>query len=171
VDLPLAPEDTSLLLDALRSGADIVVVERRNREAYGVIRKLISWSNVALVRLLLRSPFLDHNFVQAYRRSALERLPVESAGVSTVTAELISKGVAAGYKVVSVPATYHARRAGRSSVTVRRIVRSILELLRLRAILRRWKARGLADAKRKHGSEPEARARAPRDPASCGSSS
>ena len=99
IDLPFEPRETGRMLEHTRDGADVVVVERDDRQAYGLFRQVISWCNIALVKLLLRSPFLDHNFVQAYRRIVLETITVESRGVSTVTPEIILKAHEAGFRV------------------------------------------------------------------------
>jgi undecaprenyl-phosphate 4-deoxy-4-formamido-L-arabinose transferase len=138
VDLPFAPSDTAGVLEYLRTGADIVVVQRSNRRAYGWFRKAVSWCNIALVKLLLGSPFSDHNFVQAYRRPVLEKVAVESAGVSTVTPELILKGMRLGFRVRAISADYQPRRHGQSTITVRKIVRTFVELVKLWRILRCW---------------------------------
>jgi hypothetical protein len=137
IDLPFDPGETHRVLSRLRDGADVVVVERTNRRAYGVLRAVVSWANVVAVRALLRSPIADHNFVQAYRRRVIESIDVESRGVSTVTTELILKAIASGFRVETIKAPYHARRRGASSVTLKKIVHSVIELLRLRTILRR----------------------------------
>jgi undecaprenyl-phosphate 4-deoxy-4-formamido-L-arabinose transferase len=139
VDLPFAPADTGRVVECLRAGADIVVVERANRRAYGWFRKAVSWGNIALVKLLLGSPFSDHNFVQAYRRPVLEAIAVESAGVSTVTPELILKGLRRGFQVHAITAAYQPRRHGQSTITVRKIVCALVELVKLWRILRRWR--------------------------------
>lgn len=140
-DLPFDPNDTAAVLQHIRDGADVVVVQRRNRRAYGWGRKAISWGNIVLVKFLLRSPFTDHNFVQAYRRQVLEALTVESRGVATVTPELILKARAAGFVVVTLKADYANRGSGRSTITLGQICHTAVELLRLAVILRRWRAR------------------------------
>jgi glycosyltransferase involved in cell wall biosynthesis len=138
-DLPFAPEDTPRVLACLRGGADVVVVQRTNRQAYGLFRKLTSWVNSALIKCLFGSPFQDHNFVQAYRRSVLDAIEVESRGVSTVTTELILKALGLGVNVRALEAQYQRRRHGQSTITLRKILQTVLELLRLYAIMRRWR--------------------------------
>jgi len=154
IDLPFDPGDTGKVLARLRDGADVVVVERADRRAYGVVRKLVSWANVGLVRTLFGSPFMDHNFVQAYRRRVLRSITVESRGVSTVTTELILKSLAAGFRVESLAAPYHARMSGHSSVTLTKVVYSMKELFRLRWILRRrgGQSRGKVKGERLKGT-------------------
>jgi glycosyltransferase involved in cell wall biosynthesis len=149
MDLPFGPEDTSAVLERLRDGADVVVVERADRQAYGLFRKIISWCNIALVRVLLHSSFIDHNFVQAYRRRVLDAINVESRGVSTVTVELILKSQVAGFRVDRIEAKYHRRTSGDSTITLRKIVRTTVELFTLWRIMRRQR-RAACRATRQH---------------------
>jgi len=141
VDLPFPPEQTGAIVDLMQIGADVVVVERINRAAYGIVRKVVSWVNVFLVKFLFQSPIDDHNFVQAYRRSVLEQISVESRGVSTVTTELILKSIRAGFEVRRLRSDYCERKLGQSSMTVRAVFQSVKELLRLWIIMRRWQCR------------------------------
>lgn len=139
VDLPFDPDHTARVLQLLHQGADVVVVERSDRKAYGVARKFLSWANIVLIKILLRSPFKDHNFVQAYRREVTDAITVESSGVSTVTPELILKALALGFRVVSIQAPYLARRTGQSTITWRKTVHTTLQLFQLARILRRFR--------------------------------
>ncbi len=134
-DLPFDPGDVPRVLDLIDAGADVVVVERRDRSAYGVVRRLISWANVLTLKALFASPLNDHNFVQFFRREVLTALPVRSRGVSTVTAELIFRARRAGYRVAAMTADYHPRRAGSSTITPARVLHTLAETLRLRWIL------------------------------------
>jgi len=139
VDMPFDPGEIERVMDQVREGADVVVVERRNREAYGWFRKATSWCNIALVRMLFKSPFVDHNFVQAYSRKVIDSIVAESAGVSTVTTELILKALRLGFRVRSVKANYQPRRRGQSTITTKKIVRTTVELFKLYFIMRRFR--------------------------------
>ena len=136
MDLPFEPKATASVLHLFDEGADVVVVQRRSRESYGLFRKAVSWSNVGLVRLLFGSPFQDHNFVQFYRREVIESVPIRSSGVSTVTLELIVRARRMGYRVVAIEAEYYQRQTGKSTVTMKRIVHAFLETIRLWRIMR-----------------------------------
>ena len=152
IDLPFNPEETGTMLARIRGGADVVVVERVDRQVYGAFRKFVSWCNIVLVKVLFRSPFTDHNFVQAYRRRVLDAFAVESRGVSTVTPELILKSLAAGFSVVRMEAPYHRRSSGKSSVSIKKIMHTVGELLRLWRILgrnRRHRQAGIPNTLRK----------------------
>ncbi|HJT31190.1 MAG TPA: glycosyltransferase family 2 protein, partial [Pirellulales bacterium] len=131
IDLPFDPFDLPRVWQRFAEGADVVVVERRGRRAYGWGRKLLSWINIGLLRLLFRSPVVDHNFVQFFRREVLGSLAVRSRGVSTVTVELIVRAFAAGYRIDRVAADYHARRHGRGTVTPWKAAAALFETVRL----------------------------------------
>ena len=137
MDLPFDPADTEEAMAPLAQGADVVVVQRLNRRAYGIIRKVISRCNVLLVRLLLGSPFRDHNFVQFYRREVVQSVPVLSRGLTTVPVELILRARRRGYHVVGIDAEYHRRMTGRSTVTFTKVIHAFLETLRLWWLMRR----------------------------------
>lgn len=137
IDLPFHPRDVSQVLARFAEGADVVVVERIDRASYGLVRKLLSWGNVALLKLLFRSPCRDHNFVQFFRREVLAALPVRSRGVSTVTSELIVRAARQGFRVVRLPAAYHRRQSGRSTITPRKALHAFGQTLLLWWLLRR----------------------------------
>jgi hypothetical protein len=69
----------------------------------------------------------------------IEAVPVRSAGVSTVTLELIVRASRRGFRVVRMAADYHQRRAGRSTVTVRKVFHALAQTLRLWLLLRQAK--------------------------------
>ncbi len=136
VDLPFHPRDSVSMLHCCRQSADVVVVERKDRSSYTLTRKILSWVNVFLLRLLFRSPFHDHNFVQFFRREALMAIPIHSTGVNTVTPELIFRACAQGYRVVRQEAEYRERRTGKSSIEIFKVLHAIRETFRLWLILR-----------------------------------
>jgi glycosyltransferase involved in cell wall biosynthesis len=131
IDLPFHPTDTATALAQMHAGADVVVVERIDRHAYSFKRWLLSKLNVGLLQFLFGSPFTDHNFVQFYRRDTITADHVVSRGVSTVTPELIFRAMRAGFRVETMPATYHERRTGQSSITLRKAWFAFRETLRL----------------------------------------
>jgi glycosyltransferase involved in cell wall biosynthesis len=137
MDLPFDPGDTPAAMAAIDGGADVVVVQRRTRESYGMVRKIVSWTNVLLVRLLFGSRFRDHNFVQFFRREVVESVPVLSNGVSTVTVELIVRAVRMGYAGVAIDAEYHQRTTGKSTVTLRKVGHAFLQVMHLWRLMRR----------------------------------
>ncbi len=136
VDLPFHPRDTRRMIEAIRAGSDVVVVQRASRAAYGIRRKVISWANIGMLKLLFGSPFVDHNFVQFYRSEVTRRLPIRSNGVSTVTPELIFRAIRAGYRVTAETAEYHERRTGTSSIRLGKVLHAFGQTIRLWGLLR-----------------------------------
>jgi glycosyltransferase involved in cell wall biosynthesis len=136
IDLPFHPRDSIAMVQSCRQYADVVVVERKDRSSYTLTRKILSWVNVFLLRLLFQSAFRDHNFVQFFRREALMSLPVRSTGVNTVTPELIFRAQAQGFRVVRQEAEYHERRTGRSSIEIFKVMHALRETFRLWLIFR-----------------------------------
>ena len=130
-DVPFHPRDVERMLDEIRQGADVVVVERSNRSAYGIVRKIVSWSNVLILRALFGSPFHDHNFVQFFRREVLESMPIVSTGPSTMTAEMIFRAMRTGWRVVPATAEYHRRTLGKSTITASIAVKALAETFEL----------------------------------------
>jgi dolichol-phosphate mannosyltransferase len=131
IDLPFHPRDTARVLAGFAAGADVVIVERLDRASYGIARKLLSWANVLVLRLLLGTPFRDHNFVQFFRREVITAVPVRSSGVNTVTTELILRAFRQGFRVLRVGAEYHRRRTGRSTITARKVLHALGQTVRL----------------------------------------
>jgi hypothetical protein len=58
--------------------------------------------------------------------------------VSTVTTELILKALRLGYRVRSLKADYQPRRRGQSTITGKKIFRTVMELLKLYPIMKRF---------------------------------
>ena len=136
-DLPFDPRDAKRMLDRIDAGADVVVVERADRSAYGLKRKIVSRANVLILRLLLGSRFRDHNFVQFFRREVVESMTIVSRGVSTTAVEMIMRACRGPWRVEAVTAPYHQRIHGASTVTTGKIFRALGDTIRLWRVLRR----------------------------------
>ncbi len=110
-DLPLAPEDVASFLPHFGE-ADVLVVCRLSRAAHAPWRKLTSWTNHGLLRLLFAPAVADLNFVQFYRRSFVQALRIHSTSPAFVTPELILRAAHTGRVVREVPAEFRRREAG-----------------------------------------------------------
>ncbi len=138
-DLPFDPHDVKRMLERIDAGADVVVVERADRSAYGLKRKIVSRANVWILHLLLGSRFSDHNFVQFFRREVVESMTIVSRGVSTTAVEMIMRACRGGWRVEAVKAPYHQRTLGASTVTTGKIFRALGDTIRLWRVLRKEK--------------------------------
>jgi len=130
-DLPFNPWDIDKIKGAMSEDVDIVVVERQDRRSYSLSRKLISLTNVSILKGLFRCPFGDYNFVQAYRRKVLDAIPIKTQAVSSVTPELIIRSYRANFSVKSIKLPYHERKTGKSSIRVKHVADSLMNIIKL----------------------------------------
>lgn len=91
---------------------DVVVVARTDRSAHSPWRKLTSFVNYWLVRLLFRMPYADMNFVQAYKREVLEAVRVRAKSPAFVTPETLIRARDLGFRITEVRAPFHRRERG-----------------------------------------------------------
>ncbi len=142
VDLPLAPEDIATVCGYM-SDADVLVARRADRGAHSPWRKLTSFTNNLLLRLLFAPRTRDLNFVQFYRRSFAQSLAIQSTGPASVTPELILRAERLGARVREIRAEFRRREAGRAHFGRLKDIRWTLAdmlKLRLRTWLRGWEA-------------------------------
>lgn len=92
---------------------DVVVVCRTDRSANSWYRKLTSWGNYLLIRLLFGSSVRDFQFTQFYRRSYLSRIDLVSNG-SLLPPEMIFKCQRLGARIAQIALPFHPRRGGES---------------------------------------------------------
>ena len=132
VDLPLAPEDLDRFLPYLPD-SDVIVARRVSRAAHSPWRKLTSWTNNLLLRLLFRPRSRDLNFVQLYRRSFVQKLPLVSTSPAFVTPELILRAERTGGRVREVVVEFRRREAGKAHFgKPKDILWTLRDMLRLR---------------------------------------
>jgi glycosyltransferase involved in cell wall biosynthesis len=100
--------------------ADVVCASRYMRGGQQIggpwLKSMLS--RVAGLSLHLLAGFPTHdatNAFRAYRRTVLERFPIESTGGFEYSLELTAKAHAAGYKVTEVPAVWRDRVAGETA--------------------------------------------------------
>jgi glycosyltransferase involved in cell wall biosynthesis len=94
---------------------DVVIVVRTDRSAHSPWRKLTSWVNWALIRVLFRVPFRDMNFVQVYKREVLHRIRVRAKSPAFVTPELLIRACDMGFRIAETRAPFHPRERGQAS--------------------------------------------------------
>ena len=111
-DLACEPEEIPGFYQA-RRGADVVVGLRSDRRDYPFWRRGLSVAYIRMLRALTGTRIGQFNYLQIWRRSIFERLPVQSRGVF-ITAEIILRAERAGLVVVQHPMTYRPRTGGRA---------------------------------------------------------
>ena len=95
--------------------------------------RLLSWAERVLYRLLF-GPLPRFQGILMFRRAALERIPLTSAGRGwAVLMELLIRASRAGYRMRSVPIDLRPRKSGASKVqNVRTIASNLMQILELR---------------------------------------
>lgn len=114
MDLPFNPDDLGRVLP-LFERADVVVVVRKGRSAHSPWRKFTSLAHHWMIRCLFWIDIRDMNFIQVYRRSVLEHLPVKARSPAFVTPELLIRARRAAYRIVEFEADFHRRQFGSGS--------------------------------------------------------
>jgi glycosyltransferase involved in cell wall biosynthesis len=123
--------------------ADLVVVSRTDRSANSPYRKLTSWVNYLLIRLLFRIPVGDCQFVQFYRTAWLKDARIISRS-TLVPPELILRMVRQGARIAQAQLPFHARPGGVAKYGhPKHALRALAEMARLRLHL--WRV-GLGGA-------------------------
>lgn len=130
-DLPFDPIDIGKIKEAMSDGTDVVIVEREDRANYSVYRKIISLTNVMLLRILFQCSFSDYNFVQAYRRRVLDDISIKTKAVGSLTPELIIRSYSSGFSIKSIKLPYHERKTGKSSIKAKHVFDSLMDTFRL----------------------------------------
>ncbi len=147
-DLALDLDHLYKYLDAART-ADLVVGLRSDRRDYSFPRKIVSYTNIFLIRTLFGMKQRQFNYIHCYRRTLLQQLNIESRGVF-ITAEIMIKANDLGYRLVEVEIPYVPRVAGVATcgraAVILQTVRDLLRLWLRRTLLRRRYRHGLARA-------------------------
>jgi len=135
MDLPLAPEDVVKFLPLFPS-ADVLVARRCNRSAHSPWRKVTSWTNNLLLRLLFAPRSTDLNFVQFYRREVIQPMRTISSSPAFVTPELILRCERTGKRVREVEVEFCRRVAGKAHFgRPRDILWTLQDMLRFRLLI------------------------------------
>jgi dolichol-phosphate mannosyltransferase len=134
-DLQHPPQALSGLLNVIRSGADVAIASRYAKgggiEEWGGGRRMISRGANAYARLLLGLSVRDcTSGIRAYRRSAAERivrssLPAKGFEFQVATLYLLKTGM----KMVEIPYSFGPRRAGRSKLGIRDVLRFFFSVI------------------------------------------
>lgn len=113
MDLPLAPEDIDQFTPYFHE-SDVLVARRINRAAHSPWRKVTSWTNNMLLRILFAPKTADLNFVQFYRRSYAQSVQLVSTSPAFVTPELIIRAERSGRRVREVTIEFRRRTGGKA---------------------------------------------------------
>ncbi|MBI4041065.1 MAG: glycosyltransferase family 2 protein [Deltaproteobacteria bacterium] len=113
------PADLALELDELKKylemaqHADVIVGIRSDRRDYSVGRKIVSWINIALIKLLFRLPQKQFNHICMYHRRIFKQIHIESQS-AFFAAEIMIKARDLGFKISELNVGYLPRKQGKS---------------------------------------------------------
>jgi dolichol-phosphate mannosyltransferase len=132
-DCTYPPEQLPALIALVEAGAEIATASPwhpASAAAEGSMLRLWLSRRVSSVyqRLLGREVHTFTCLFRAYRTDALQRLPFRSSGFSSV-AEIMMRGILAGYAVEEVPMRLESRRFGESKLKVGDAVMAHVRLL------------------------------------------
>lgn len=125
-DLQNDPADIPLLLEILKSGADVVSGWRKDRQDAAIRRNLVSRIANRIISRISGVHLHDYGCtLKAYRREVMDgiRLYGEMHRFVPIYASWM------GAKVVEVPVRHHPRRFGKSKYGIERTLKVILDLM------------------------------------------
>lgn len=130
-DMQFNPMDLVKLAPLLET-YDIVVTYRKNRTDFNFRRKLISFIDKCLARILFNLKLRDLHWVKLYKSSILSNISLSSRS-SSVDTEILYKAMESGAKVVEVSLQDSPRVFGKAKgASIKNILGSIIDLLKLR---------------------------------------
>jgi glycosyltransferase involved in cell wall biosynthesis len=143
-DLAMDLDDISKYLDAAQE-ADVVVGLRSDRRGTSLARRLVSWVNIALVRVLFRMPVHQFQYICMWPTRFLQEIAIEYPDSAFLQAEVLIKARDMGYRLVEVEVTYVPRTRGRpTGARTHLVLKSAADLFRfwLRWLFRKRSADG-----------------------------
>jgi len=127
VDMTLDTKDLPILLENM-DGADFVIGYRPNRRANSFYRKITSYVNYLLIRILSGLPVRDFQHVQIYPKKLFNEITINSRS-TFLPPEAIIKANKKGYSYVQVEVECHPRKIGKSKCSSFKVIfRTIFEI-------------------------------------------
>ena len=109
---------------------DFVIIVREDRSANTFYRKITSYLNYWLIRLLFQVHISDFQFVQVYKRRILEGIHIHSQE-TFVPPELMFKLMKRGYQYVELTCPFEKRMGGRSKCGhPKKVIKSVCEIFK-----------------------------------------
>jgi glycosyltransferase involved in cell wall biosynthesis len=130
MDYPFDLEDLDKMIPLLGE-ADVIVGARTSRPDYSLYRRLLSWGNLTLLRLLFNLEVSDYNFVQLYRKQVLDAVVPDARSTGFITSEMLIRAHDAGFRIREIAVDYHPRLRGEpTSGSLKVVTHSLRDALR-----------------------------------------
>jgi glycosyltransferase involved in cell wall biosynthesis len=148
------PADLALELDEIdkylcaADESSVVVGLRSDRRGTSFARRLVSWANIALVRLLFWMPVHQFQYICLWPTRLLHEISIDYPDSAFLQAEVLIKARDLGYRLAEVEIAYLPRTRGQASGARTRLVfRSALDMLHfwVRWLFRRRSRNGRRD--------------------------
>lgn len=146
-DLAMDLDDLPKYLDATQE-ADVIVGLRSDRRGTSLARRLVSWINIALVRVLFRMPVHQFQYICMWPTRFLQEIAIEYPDSAFLQAEVLIKARDMGYRLTEIEVTYVPRTRGRpTGARTRLVLKSAADLFCfwLRWLFRKRSADGRRD--------------------------
>ena len=129
VDMPFDTKNLPVLLDKINK-SNIVIGYRSDRRHNSLFRKITSYTNYWLIRILSGMSIKDFQHIQIYPRKLFDEISVVSRS-TFIPPEVIIKAHKAGYTYAQVEMDYSGRKRGKSKcASTKVILRSVYEIFR-----------------------------------------
>lgn len=133
-----SPFDLADLRDTLplfkNNGTDFIIIVRKDRSANSPFRKITSFANYLLIKILFNSRIHDFQFVQIFRGEILKGLQIISTG-TFVPPEIMLRLIFKNYKFREVRCIFHKRLDGKSKCgNLVEILRTVKEIFYFRIL-------------------------------------
>jgi glycosyltransferase involved in cell wall biosynthesis len=127
-DLPLHLSELSRFIEAAPY-ADVVVGLRSDRSDYNILRKLISYSNIFLIRLLFGMRLSQYQYISMYRMDMLRNMKITCTDSAFFLAEILIRARDHGQRIIEVPILYAPRVSGKpTGAKLVLVIRTIFDL-------------------------------------------
>lgn len=129
-DLPFDICELRQVESMISDNVDFVVVVRKDRSANTFYRKITSWVNYWLIRLLFGVKVSDFQFVQVYKKHVISAIEVKSSGTFAAP-EMIIKAIRKGFVFKEYKTDFYPRKSGKAKCgSLRVILQTIYEMSR-----------------------------------------
>jgi len=127
-DLPLDLSELSRFTDAAPY-ADVVVGLRSDRSDYNILRTLISYSNIFLIRLMFGMRLSQYQYISMYRMDILRNMRITCTDSAFFLAEILIRARDQGCRLIEVPIQYAPRVSGKpTGAKLVLVIQTVLDL-------------------------------------------
>ncbi len=129
-DLALEPGELRRYIDAAPQ-ADVIIGLRSDRSDYTLLRRLVSWTNIHLIRTFFGMKLRQFQYISMYKMEVLRGMQVEYARSAFFLAEVLIKARDMGARLVEVEIRYAPRLSGKpTGAKLKLVVTTVIDIFR-----------------------------------------